>query len=516
MLRNTIFLVILTVFISSAGCTRTNNGAITLALNDKFSGLDTISNTTSDAAADRIRNLMFNSLVKKNEKFEYVGELGDYKIGNDNLTLTFTLKENVKFHNGKLLSSADVKYTFDSLFQTNGYKAGSFFDTVDGQKQPHITAIETPDAKTVVFKVLRPALINQMLSNLVAIPIIPEASLEQQKTAPIGSGPFKFVKFDQANNIVELAANADYFEGSPKVQLLNVKTVSDASAMQAELQSGRIDIVPNPTNISADTFNNLAKNPNLQVIQTDGSNVRYIVFNMSQPAVNNLKLRQAIAYAIDREKIIKDLLGGQAKIAHSVLPNECWAYSENIKYSFDLAKSKQLVQESGYKGEVIKFKISAGNQAVSQYSQVILESLKSVGINAAIETLELNTLLDQLKQGQFQMNTSQWAGGNQDPIFLRDLFATNESPDKKPGGRNRSRYSNVEFDKVITEAVDLTVSDKAKAKTLYAKAQDIVATELPYITLWYPSNMIITSKRIGNVKINASGDFSFVKDVTVQ
>jgi peptide/nickel transport system substrate-binding protein len=515
MLRQTfLFLIIIAVFILSVACTRTNNGAVTIALSDKFSGLDTISTTSPDAAADRIRNLMFNSLVKKNEKFEYVGELGDYKIGDDSLSITFTLKDNVKFHNGKLLTSADVKTTFDALFQANGYKAGSFFDTVDNQKQPHITSIETPDAKTITFKVRRPALINQLLSNLVAVPIIPEGSLEQQKTTPVGSGPFKFAKFDQANNIVELSANAEYFEGAPKIQLLNVKTVADANAMQAELQSGRIDIVPNPTNISADTFNNLAKIPTLQVVQTDGSNIRYIGFNVSQPSVNNVKLRQAIAYAIDREKIIKDLLSGQAKIAHSVLPSESWAYSDKIKYTFDQEKAKQLVKESGYKGEEIKFKISAGNQAVSQYSQVILESLKVVGINAAIETLELNTLLDQLKQGQFQMTTSQWAGGNQDPIFLRDLFATSESPDKKPGGRNRSRYTNTEFDKIVSEAVDTV--DKTKAKELYAKAQDIVATELPYITLWYPSNMVIASKRMGNIKINASGDFSFMKDVTVQ
>jgi ABC-type transport system substrate-binding protein len=223
-----------------------------------------------------------------------------------------------------------------------------------------------------------------------------------------------------------------------------------------------------------------------------------------------------MAYAIDREKIIKELLSGQAKIAHSILPESSWAYSANVKYSFDQAKAKQLVQESGYKGEVVKFKVSAGNQAVSQYTQVIQESLKAVGINAELETLELNTLLDQLKQGQFQMTTSQWAGGNQDPIFLRDLFATNESPDKKAGGRNRSRYSNAEFDKAVQEAVDLTVTNKAKAKELYNKSQDIVANELPYITLWFPSNMVIASKRVSNININASGDWTFIKDVVVQ
>jgi peptide/nickel transport system substrate-binding protein len=515
MLRKTLlFLVIITVLLISVACTRTNNGAVTLALNDKFSGLDTISTTSPDAAADRVRNLMFNSLVKKNEKFEYVGELGDYKIGADNLSLTFTLKDNIKFHNGKVLTSADVKSTFDSLFQANGYKAGSFFDTVDGKKQPHITAIETPDTKTIIFKVQRPVLINQTLSNLVAIPIIPEGTLEQQKTAPIGTGPFKFIKFDQANNIVELAANADYFEGSPKFPLLNVKTVSDANAMQAELQSGRIDIVPNPTNISADTFNSLSKNPNLQVIPSAGSNVRYIGFNVSQAPLNNVKLRQAIAYAIDREKLVKDLLSGQAKIANSILPDGSWAFSAKTKYTFDLAKAKQLIQESGYKGEIIKFKVAAGNQAVSQYSQVIQESLKTVGVNVEIETLENNVMIDQVKKGQFQMTTLIWIGGNQDPIFLRDLYDSAESTEKKETGRNRSRYANKEVDELVRIAVD--TFDKTKAAELYGKVQDIVATELPLLPLWYPSNMVITSKRIGNVNINQSGDFSFVKDITVQ
>ncbi|HQU83164.1 MAG TPA: ABC transporter substrate-binding protein, partial [Pyrinomonadaceae bacterium] len=200
--------------------------------------MDTLTSTTSDAAADRIRNLVFNSLVKKNETFDYVGELAkDIKASEDGKTITFTLQDNVKFHNGKAFTSADVKYTFDELFKSNGFKAGAFFDTIDGQKVPHIVSLETPDAKTVVFKVQRPALKNQLLSNLVAVPIIPEGSVEQQKTQPIGSGAFKFVNFDSAQNIVELQSNPDYWEGAPKVQKIRVKSVTDANSLQAELQS---------------------------------------------------------------------------------------------------------------------------------------------------------------------------------------------------------------------------------------------------------------------------------------
>ncbi|HEX8247320.1 MAG TPA: ABC transporter substrate-binding protein [Pyrinomonadaceae bacterium] len=511
------FLLIISTLFLTFSCRTQARDAVTIALSDKFSGLDTISTTASDAAADRVRNLIFNSLVKKNEKFEYVGELArDIKIDAANLTITFALQDNVKFHNGKDLTSADAKYTLDALFKSGGYKAASFYDSVDGQKQQHITSIETPDPKTLVLKVSRPALINQTLSNLVTIPIIPEGTIEQQKTAPIGTGAFKFAAFDQANNLVSLEANPNYWEGAPKIQKVNVKTVTDANALQAELQSGRVDLVPNPTNISADTFNTLGKSPNLQIVQGDGSNIRYIGFNVTEKPLDNIKMRQAIAYAIDREKIIRELLGGQAKVAHSILPEASWAYSAPVKYNYDPARSKQLLQEAGYKGEMIRFKYLSGSSAVSLYSQVIQDSLKNAGINVEIETLEDNTLREQLKQGQFQMNTAQWIGGNQDPIFLRDLFDSDEFPDKKANGRNRSRYSNPEFDKIVREAVNTT--DKARAAELYAKAQEIVANDLPYLPLWYPANMVIASKRMNNIKnvaINASGDWSFVKDLTI-
>lgn len=501
--------------ICTFSCRTRTNEFVTVALPDKFSTFDTLTSTGSDAAAERVRNLMFNSLVKKNEKFEYVGELAkEIKLSEDGKVITFVLQDNVKFHNGKDFTSADVKYTFDELFKSNGFKAGAFADTVDEKRIPHIVSIAAPDAKTVVFTLSRASLQNQLLSNLVAIPIIAEGTVEQQKSQPVGTGAFKFVNFDNAQNIVELAANPDYYEGAPKIQKLRIKTIIDANSLQAELQSGGVDIAPLPSNLSPDTLKSLGGNPNLKVEKFSGSNIQYLQFNTQSEPLNNVKLRQAIAYGIDREKIISELLFGQATIAHSILPVESWAYNAGTKYSFDAAKAKQLLQESGYKGEPIKFKFAASNLAFNQYSQVIQNALKEIGVNVEIETLDPNVLRQQISLGQFQMNTGIWVGGNQDPIFLNDLFTTKKIPSEKPKVSccNRSRYSNPEVDRLIEQAFNST--NRAEAKDLYFKAQDIISTDVPMLPLWYPANMVVANKRIGNIKISPSGDWNFIKNIT--
>jgi peptide/nickel transport system substrate-binding protein len=502
--------------IFSLSCRNRTNEFVTVALSEKFSTLDTLTSSASDAAAERVRSLMFNSLVRKNENFEYVGELAkEIQTSEDGKIVTFVLQDNVKFHNDKDFTSADVKYTFDELFKSqSAYKAGSFFETVNEQKTPHIISIDTPDAKTVSFTLSRPSLKNKLLSNLVAVPIIAEGTIEQQKTQPIGTGAFKFVNFDQSQNTVELEANPNYWEGAPKVQKIRVKTVTDANSLQAELQSGGVDIAPLANNLSPDTLNSLGQLPNLKVEKFNGSNIDYLGFNTQSPPLDKVKIRQAIAYGIDRERIINELLSGQAVIAHSILPIESWAYNGETKYSYNPAKAKQLVAESGYKNEPIKFRFSVGNTAVNQYAQVIQNSLKEIGLNIEIETVEPNTLRQQLALGQFQMNTGRWIGGNQDPIFLNDLFATSAIPGGKVPCCNRSRYSNPEFDKIIAEA--LNSIDRENAKQLYYKAQEIVSNDLPMLPLWYPANMVVFNKRIGNIKINPSGDWNFIKDITVE
>lgn len=503
------------LLILSLSCRRAQTEYVTIALSESFSTFDTLTTEKSDAAAERVRNLLFNALVKKNETFDYVGELAsEINTSEDGKAITFILRDNVKFHNGKAFTSADVKYTFDELFRTKGYKSFAFSETVNKAPIAHIISIETPDPKTVVFNIQRAALKNQLLSNLVAIPIIAEGTASQQRSQPIGSGPFKFVSFDQSQNTVELHAFPEYWDGVPKVPKIRIKTVTDASALQAELQTGGVDLAPVPSNLPPDTLKQLGNLSNLKVEQFDGSNIQYLGLNTQSAPLDKVKVRQAIGYAIDREKIIRELLLGQAKIANSILPAVSWAYTSGTIYSYDPAKSKQLLQEAGYKNEPILFKFSSGNAAYSSYAQAIQSMLVEAGLNVQIETLDPNTIRDNLAKGQFQMSTGAWIGGNQDPIFLKDLFTTGKIPGEGVSCCNRSRYSNSEVDSVLTGAINET--DREKARELYIRAWTLVSADIPLVPLWYPANMIVANKRIENIKISPSGDWTFIKDITVR
>jgi ABC-type transport system substrate-binding protein len=137
-----------------------------------------------------------------------------------------------------------------------------------------------------------------------------------------------------------------------------------------------------------------------------------------------------------------------------------------------------------------------------------------VGIPVDIQPSEFTTMLDQLRYGQFQMTYGQWVGGNQDPIFYKDLFASSEIPTQTRAARNRSRYENKELDAILDEAAN--TYDHAKAAPLYARAQEFVSRDVPLFPLWYQANMVVAKKSVGNIHVNASGDWGFVKDLTME
>jgi peptide/nickel transport system substrate-binding protein len=517
------FLILLLVLVP-AGCRR-KSGSFVIALGDNIRTIDPIGSPSVDAASERVRTLMFNSLVKKNEKFDYVGELAADPIqrSSDGLSYTFTLRDGVKFHDGRPLTSADVKYTLDLVFSSSFAKSASFYEGAGADKKSYIKSVETPDPKTVVVTITKPWV--GLLSNLVPVAIIPKDSYESQKQHPLGSGPFKFISYDSSQQVLDLEASQEYWEGPAKIQKLRVRVIADTNALQAELRSGRVDIAPLPTSLSPDAIKLLGQDPILQVQQFTGSNVNLLTFNTSQPPLNDVRVRQAIAYAINRESMINDLLLGQAKLAHSILPEDSWAYTTGQKYSYDPAMAKKLLDEAGLKDpdgdgpqmrftKPVVFKVSGSSVAAKNYAGVIQNYLKEVGVPVTIETAELNTLFDQLRYGQFQIFYGQWVGGNQDPIFYKDLFATSEIPTQTRPSRNRSRYSNKELDALLEEAVN--TFDREKARDLYRRIQDIVSREVPVFPLWYQSNVVIAKKNVGNIQVDASGDWGFVKNLTQQ
>jgi len=129
-----------------------------------------------------------------------------------------------------------------------------------------------------------------------------------------------------------------------------------------------------------------------------------------------------------------------------------------------------------------------------------------------IQTAEQTTLLEELRRGNFQIAYTQWVGGNQDPIFYKDLFATSEIPTQTRAARNRSRYSNPELDTLIDEAV--TTFDRERGKELYTKIQAIISRDVPVFPLWYQSNVVIARKNVQNIQVNASGDWGFVRNLS--
>lgn len=515
--------LLIPLLILPLGCRRRSD-AFVVALGDNIRTIDPIGSPSVDAASERVRTLMFNSLVKKNESFDYVGELAaDIQRSEDGLTYTFTLQDGVKFHDGQPLTSADAKYTLDTVLANTFAKSASFFEGAGADRKSYIKSVEAPDSKTLVVTLTKPWV--GLLTNLVPVAIIPKDSYERQKTQPLGSGPFKFVSYDNSQQVVELLANPVYWQGPPNLPALRVRVIPDTNALQAELRAGRVDIAPLPTNLSPDAVKSLGEDPSLQVLQFNGSNVNLLTFNTAEAPLNEVRVRQAIAHAIDRESLIRDLLLGQAAIAHSILPEESWAYTAGHTYSFDPAMSKKLLDEAGFRDpdgdgprlrfeKPVVFKISGASAAARNYASVIQDYLKAVGIPVSIVTAELNTLFDELRRGNFEIFYGQWVGGNQDPIFYKDLFATSEIPTETRASRNRSRYSNPELDAMLEEAANTL--DRERAKVLYANIQVIVSRDVPVFPLWYQANMVIAKKNVGNIKVDASGDWGFIRNLTVR
>jgi peptide/nickel transport system substrate-binding protein len=454
-----------------------------------------------DAQSERIGSLIYDDLLTRDEHFNVQPWLAERWEIPDPLTYVFHLRHGVRFHDGRPLTSRDVKWSFDSLLE------GKIRSTKSSVYRP-IEGIEAPDPYTVVFHLKEP--FATLLWNLSggAMGIVPYGSGPEQSLHPLGSGPFRFVSAQQDKEVV-IERNDAYWDTPPHLQRVRFAVVPDSTTRALELRKGSADVVINA--LTADTIVALQKEPKLRILSDRGTIFNYIALNLRDPILKEVRVRQALAFAIDRRPLIQYLWRGMALPASSILPVQSWAYNGGVHaYSYDPERSRKMLDQAGYPvRQGIRFHLvmkTSTEETSRLLAAVLQQQLREVGIALDIRTFEFATFFSDVTRGAFELYSLRWIGGNEDPDIFEYAFHSAKFP---PRGANRSYYSNPEMDKLIEQA--RSELDQQKRKEIYAEIQRILATDLPYINLWYLDNVLVYSSRVSNLQLNPSGNYDFLR-----
>ncbi len=459
-----------------------------------------------DAQSERIDGLLFDDLLTRDEHLNVQPQLAERWEIPDPKTYVFHLRHGVHFHDGRPLTSRDVKWTFDSLLEgkIRSTKAATY-NLVDH--------IEAPDDFTVIFHLKQP--FATLLWNLSdgAIGIVPYGAGDEISNHPIGSGPFCFVSAEQDKEVI-IERNDEYWGEKPKLQRVRFAVVPDTTTRALELRKGSADIAINA--LTGDLVLALEKEPNLQVLHAPGTVLSYLAFNTRDPILKDVRVRQALAYAIDRQPMIHYLLRDFARPAASLLPPESWAYDSNVKhYDYSPERARQLLEDAGHPAvNGVRFHLTmktSTEESTRLLAAVLQQQLQDVGVVLDIRTFEFATFFADITRGAYQVHSLRWVGGNEDPDIFEYVFHSRKFT---PNGANRTYYSNPRVDALIDQA--RSVLDQETRKRLYSEIQEILAEEVPYVDLWYQDNVMVCSKRVRNVKLDPSGSYDFLKTAELE
>jgi peptide/nickel transport system substrate-binding protein len=352
--------------------------------------------------------------------------------------------------------------------------------------------------------------------------IVPYGSGRDFGRHPIGSGPFQFVS-QQLDRDVVIARAPSYWGAMPNIPRIRFAVVPDATTRALELEKASADVESNA--LPADEVYALGRDSHLAIEDGPGTVLNYIVFNMRDPLLRDVRVRTVIALAINRPLIIQALYRGEARLADNLLPPEHWAYSKsnsgrqtsnNAQHNYDPAAANALLDQAGYRrgAHGIRFHIgmkTSNDETVRLVSVAMQEQLAQVGISLDLRSYEFATFYADLTRGAFQLAPSRWIGGNENPDIFRYAYSSASFP---PHGANRGYYSNPEMDRLIADAT--TAIDRQQQIADYVSIQQIAARDLPSLNLWYLDSVIVHNRRLGNIHPNPSGTFDFLRTATLQ
>ena len=459
-----------------------------------------------DDASQKIHALIFDNLMELDDHMRVTPNLAERLDHPTPTTYLVTLKQGVRFHDGHELTSADVVYTFRSFLDPEfvSWRKGGYGE---------LHAVDATDRYTAVFTLDKP--FTSFPINLV-MPIVPAGAATTLSRQPVGTGPYRFVRYD-VDDRLELESFNEYFGGRPRNDGLILKIVPDDLMRGLELRKGTTDLVIN--DLTPDIAYQLKKSDGLQMVESPGVDYQYLGLNLRDPVLKDVRVRRALAYAIDTRAIIEYLRRGLATPATGLLPRQSWAVAGDLHaYPHDPDRARALLDEAGYRDPDgdgpeprlrLNLKISNAQEFNRLQASVIQQNLREVGIDLDVRTYEFATLFADVLKGTFQMYVLQWTAGSlADPDILRRVFHSAQVP---PEGFNRGHFSDPRVDALLDEGASST--DEAHRLELFQQVQRLVAFELPYISLWNKTNFVVAQQSLTGVRVSTLGDLRFLKDV---
>ena len=436
-----------------------------------------------------------------------------WDISPDGLTYTFKLRPNVKWHDGQPFTSADVSYTILEVLKKVHPRGRSAFAKV--------TAVETPDPLTAVIKLSQPA--PPMLTALASSyesPMVPkhlfagtDPSANPYTSKPVGTGPFVFKEWKKGDYIL-LEKNADYWQaGKPSLQRIVFRIISDASARAASFETGEGHI-GGLSPVPLTDMPRIAKNPALS-IETRGyaymSPYMLMEVNLRKPPLNDVRVRQAIAHAIDRARMTQVVWLGYGQPAVSPIPSQVTTFhsTDLPKYEFNIDKAKKLLDDAGLKpgANGMRFKITHDfipfGSEYQRTGEFIKQQLNRVGIDVELRSQDLPSFLRRAYTEYDFDTTSLYYGAFADPTQGVQRLYWSKAIQKGVVFTNNTGYNSPEMDRLLEGAQG--ENDPVKRKALYLDMQRLAMTDLPVIPLMETRFLTISSSKLKNHTVSADG-----------
>lgn len=470
------------VWTATSGCSGRPRRTETLVVGLEAMPTDLDPRFATDAASSRIDDLVFRALTRLDEHQEHVPDLAvDWRFDAP-LSVRFQIRADATFSDGSPLTAADVRATYESILDPK---------TASPKREDlaFLESLDTPDDHTVRFHLKAPF---APFLEATTIGILPRSQLASTERVRIGSGAYRIVGVTPDRE-VQLASRAEH----RGIREIRFRVIPDDTVRALELAKGTIDLVENA--VEPENVRWLEGHSETCVRRIAGTTFQYIGINFEDSHLRDLRVRRAIAQAIDRPSLIQHLLGGAARPAGGLLAPEHWAYEDDVKkYSYDPAEAKRLLDAAGYPdpdddGPAVRFRLSYKTSTIDsrrRIGEALQAMLAAVGIGLDVRSFEWGTFYDDVRRGNFQLYSLAWVGVS-DPDFFFTMLHSTMTP---PRGNNRGGYVDPEVDR-LTELGRRTL-DAAQRQKIYAAVQHRVAEELPFIPLWWTDNVVVQSERL--------------------